>query len=204
MPLIVATLVYGVIGVALYVAVIAGFGNTSSTDYNGNFGFSTGFGTVGSLVFEIVLFVYGAFVQAATLSGILDIADGRPVTVGSFFRPRNFGAVILAALLVGLLSGIGYLLCIIPGVVFTFFAMFTIAFVVDRNLPAFEALKASFTTVRSDIGSALLSWLVQALLMVAGIFACGVGILVGAPLALLIQVYTYRRLAGGPLAPLTP
>jgi uncharacterized membrane protein len=136
-------------------------------------------------VLEILSFAYGTFVQAAVLSGVLDIADGRPVTIGSFFKPRNFGGVILAALLVGLISAIGYLLCVIPGLIFGFFAIFTIAFAIDRGLPAVEALKASVATVRSDIGAALLSWLVQGLV-------------------LLIQVYTYRRLSGGQVAPLTP
>jgi uncharacterized membrane protein len=88
--------------------------------------------------------------------------------------------------------------------VFTFFALFTIAFATDHGLSPIDALKASFTTVRSDIGSTLLSFLVQGLLVLAGFFACGVGILVGGPLALLVQVYTYRRLSGGPIAPLTP
>jgi uncharacterized membrane protein len=50
----------------------------------------------------------------------------------------------------------------------------------------------------------LLSALIQGLLFVVGFFACGVGLLVTAPLAGLIQVYTYRRLSGGPVAPPTP
>jgi len=83
-------------------------------------------------------------------------------------------------------------------------ALFTIAFATDHGLSPIDALKASFTTVRSDIGSTLLSFLVQGLLVLAGFLVCGVGILVGGPLALLVQVYTYRRLSGGPIAPLTP
>jgi uncharacterized membrane protein len=30
---------------------------------------------------------------------------------------------------------------------------------------------------------------------------CGIGLVVAAPVALLIQVYTYRRLSGGSVAP---
>jgi uncharacterized membrane protein len=40
-------------------------------------------------------------------------------------------------------------------------------------------------------------------LVLIGAILCGVGLLVTFPLALLVQVYTYRRLAGGPIAPLT-
>jgi uncharacterized membrane protein len=151
----------------------------------------------------IAVFVYIAFVQAATLSGTLGIADGRPVTIGSFFKPRNFGSVVLAALLVGLLTAIGYLLCVVPGLIFSFFALFTIAFASDHDVSAIGALKASFTTVRANIGSVLVSWLVQGLLVAAGMLACGIGVIVAAPVALLIQTYTYRRLSGGATAPLT-
>jgi len=73
-----------------------------------------------------------------------------------------------------------------------------------RGLAPIDALKASFSTVRAHVGETLLSFLVQGLLVVAGLFACGVGILATGPIALLIQVYTYRRLSGGPIAPATP
>jgi len=144
----------------------------------------------------------------------LDIADGRPVTVGSFFKPRNFGTVVLAGALLSVISAVLELLSL-PGflfallsfvaiVVFTFFALFTIAFATDRGLAPIDALKASFSTVRAHIGETLLSFLVQGLLVVVGFAACVVGILVTGPIALLVQVYTYRRLSRGPIAPLTP
>jgi uncharacterized membrane protein len=85
--------------------------------------------------------------------------------------------------------------------VFSFFALFTIAFATDRGLPAIEALKASFDTVRSNAGSTLLSWLVQFAIVLVGALLCGIGLVVAAPVALLIQVYTYRRLSGGSVAP---
>jgi uncharacterized membrane protein len=34
--------------------------------------------------------------------------------------------------------------------------------------------------------------------------ACGIGMVVAVPIAILIQVYTYRLLSGGAVAPLTP
>jgi uncharacterized membrane protein len=204
-PLVVSILLYSVIGGVLYglVFVLLGNATTTSNPEGAGGSFYAGLGTTGSIVLQLVSYAFGIFAGAASMSGLLDIADGRPVTIGSFFKPRNFGAVILAALLVGFFSAIGYVLCFIPGLVFTFLAMFTIAFVIDRSLPPFEALKASIATVRSDVGSALLSWLVQFLVVLAGVLACGVGALVGAPVALLIQVYTYRRLSGGSIAPLT-
>jgi uncharacterized membrane protein len=166
------------------------------------------------LALSIVSFVFGIFVQAAFLSGGLDLADGRPVAVGSFFKPRNFGNVVLAGALLSVISAVldlislpGFLFALLSFVaiaVFTFFALFTIAFATDRALPPIDALKASVSTVRSHIGETLISFVVQGVLVAVGLFACVVGVLVTGPLALLIQVYTYRRLSGGPVAPPSP
>jgi uncharacterized membrane protein len=219
LPLIVAMLVYAVIGLVVHglVFVLMGGANANTTDVEGDYGasFATSLGPVGMLVLSIVSFVFSIFVQAAFLSGALDLADGRPVSIGSFFKPRNFGTVILAGALLSVISAaldsvsllpnaVFALLSFVAIVVFTFFALFTIAFATDHALAPINALKASFTTVRSHAGDTLLSFLVQGLLLLAGFLACGVGILVAGPLALLIQVYTYRQLSGGQVAPLTP
>jgi uncharacterized membrane protein len=217
-PLILAALVYGVIGVVVHGLVFVLMGgataNTSGVDDDYGASFAASLGTVGTLVLSIVSFVFGIFVQAGFLSGGLDLADGRPVTVGSFFKPRNFGTVILAGALLSVISVVLDLLSLagpllgllsfLAVAVFTFFALFTIAFATDRGLAPIDALKASVNTVQSHIGETLVSFLVQGVLVVAGLFACVVGILATGPLALLVQVYTYRRLSGGPIAPPTP
>ena len=50
----------------------------------------------------------GAAIQSAFLGGLLDIANGQPVTIGSFFKPRNVGSVIIASLIIGIAAGIGF------------------------------------------------------------------------------------------------
>lgn len=213
-PLILSILLYNVIAFVLFFVVgsLIGFSahvTDTGTDSSELF---TGLGVVGALVLEIVLFVLIIFVQAGYLSGVLDLADGSPVTIGSFFKPRHFGTVILAAGLLALVSvAVLALQYAVPGLlfwllthavlaIFGFFAIFTIAFSTDRGLPAVAALTASFTTVRSNIGAALLSALVQFVLIALALLPCFFG-LVTLPLALLIQVYTYRRLSGGQVAP---
>ena len=151
MPLIVATLVYGVVGLVVYglVFVLLGGASASTTDIQGGYGasFTAGLGPAGTLVLSIVLFVLGIFVQAAFLSGVLDIADGRPVSVGSFFKPRNFGNVVLAGALLSVISAVLDAVSLLPSfvfaflsfvavLVFTFFALFTIAFATDRGAAA--------------------------------------------------------------------
>ncbi len=117
----------------------------------------------------------------------------------AFFKFKNLSAVILASLLVGVLAAIGYALCYLPGIVFMFFAMFTMYYVVDRGLGAVDALKASFQLVSKNAVTVLLLFLGIAVVTFVGGLVCFVGTLVALPLALLAQTYVYRRLNNEPV-----
>jgi uncharacterized membrane protein len=206
--LVVATLAYGVVlGIAYALSIVGGgLGGTTTTNtgYGTSYTVSTGPSAVGlavMIVGYLLAFAVGIFAQAAFLSGILDIADGRQVGIGSFFKPRNFGTVILASLLVSVLTGLGSVACVLPGLVVGFFAMFTVPFAIDRSQGAIDALKSSFSTVSSNFGNSFLAYLVQVACVVAGSIVCGIGLLVGGPVGALILIYAYRKLSGGQVVP---
>jgi uncharacterized membrane protein len=211
--LIVPVLGYGVVLTVL--GLVGGllpmaFGESTNTTYTDSYGNTvSGVGVTYSaasfavmIIGYVLLFVVAIYMHAGLLSGCLDIADGKPVTIGTFFKPRNLGAVFLTALLVAVGTWIGLIACIVPGIIFGFLAIFAIPFVVDRSLSPIESVKASIATVRSNVGGALLSWLVQIAAILVGEFLCLVGLLVGFPIALLILTYTYRKLSGGQVVPL--
>jgi uncharacterized membrane protein len=205
---IVPVLVYGALIAALITLtqyLPAALGQQTSgtyTDSSGQtYGSTTvtlGFASVTVMVIgSALIFVVGVFMHAGLTTGCLDLADGKPVTLGTFFKPRNLRGVFLAALLVAVGTWIGALLCVIPGVIFGFLALFTIPFVIDRSVPPVDAVKASIATVRSNVGGALLSWLVQLAAILIGEILCLVGVVVGVPIAQLVLTYTYRKLSGG-------
>jgi uncharacterized membrane protein len=213
--LIVAALIY-----ALIVAVISGivYGLafalapdtvTTYDSYGSGFEYSasTSFGAASIAVMVIgslLLFVVSAAMQSAYLAGSFDIADGRPVTIGSFFKPRNIGTVILASIIVSILTYIGLLLCIIPGLIVTIFTFFAIPAIVDRNLGAIDAIKHSFEITKANFVQVLLTWLIWVVILAVGAAVCYVGLLVAAPVATLFQVYAWRKFSGAPLAELNP
>ncbi|MEZ0353150.1 hypothetical protein [Mycobacterium sp. pR1184] len=205
-----------VVPVLIYVAVITifaliaallpmVFGESTSTTYTDSYGETTSgvdiaYGPASIAVMVVgyvLLFIAAIYMHAGVTTGCLDIADGKPVTIGTFFKPRNIGAVFVVALLIGLGTVVGSILCIIPGVIFAFVTLFAIPFVVDRSLSPTEAIKASIATTRANLVPALLSWLVQYAVVLVGELLCGVGMIAAIPVAALIQVYTYRKLSGG-------
>ncbi|WP_162462298.1 hypothetical protein [Mycolicibacterium sp. CBMA 234] len=209
-PLIVAVLVYGVItavigGLVFGGAVLASPDRAAQTS-DGGMMFAVDFSTVGMVILllgELVLVAIGGVISSAFYVGLLGIADGQPTQIGSFFKPRLIVPMILLTLIVGVAVNIGSFLCVLPGLAIAVCVMFAHAALIDRNLSAIDSLKVSFGIVKAHPGQSILVALVSWLLLVVGAF-CIVGALVTAPLAALMVVYTYRRLSGGQVAPLTP
>ncbi|WP_235672313.1 hypothetical protein, partial [Mycolicibacterium fortuitum] len=231
--LIVPGLVYGAALGAVYVVLmliasaVSPDTTTSYESYDSGISFSSSsnLGAAGGavmLVGGILLLIMGGWIASAYTAGLLDIANGQPVTIGSFFKPRNVGNVILATVLVGLISFAVIFLLFLPSILVPGLALlsmvliwvaefllgalflFTTVAAVDRNLSGVEAVKASFNLAKAKYGTVLLTVLVMMAISLVGSIPCGLGLLVAIPLVLLIQVYAWRRLSGGPVAPLTP
>ena len=214
-PLIIATLVYGLIVVVLQVivnllqaAVSPGVSDYTSSGSGFSYSWSTTSMGLGGILVSIVgwfvSLIVGAAIQSGYISGVLDIANGQQVSVGSFFRPRNIGQVIVAGLIVGVITTIGFFLCIIPGVIASIMLVFTVVALLDRNLSAVDAVKTSFDLSKANFGNVFVTWLAMVAIVFVGALLCGVGLIVAVPVAALILVYAWRRLSGGQVAPLTP
>ncbi len=213
--LIVPTLVYGIVigivyGIVYGVAIaLAPSGVSSYESYGGSvsYSYSAGLGVGSYLVLAlggIVLLVLVAAAASAYIGGVLDIANGQPVQIGSFFKPRNIGSVILATVIVGLLTSIGYVLCVIPGLIVALFTYFTTVIVIERGGSPIDGIKASVELVKANVVPTILAWVVMAAITFVGSLVCGIGLIVALPVAALFQVYAYRKLSGGPIAALTP
>ncbi|MDY6995932.1 MAG: hypothetical protein SW019_05015 [Actinomycetota bacterium] len=211
-PMIVATLVFGLISVGLQalINVIQVLVSPGSTSYmSDDSGLSFSYSATGpaavlvAIVGWIISLIVTAAIQSAFLGGVFDIANGQQVSIGSFFRPRSIGNVIIAGLLVGIITSIGLFLCVLPGLAASIFLMFTIVAVLDRNFSPIDGMKSSFETGKANFGAVLLTWLAMLALVIVGALLCGVGLLVALPVAALLLVYAYRVMNGGPVAPAT-
>jgi uncharacterized membrane protein len=214
-PLIVSALIYGaILGVIygiMYGLMFALAPDPISTYESSEYGFeystSASLGIASTLVLilgSFLIFLVIAAVQSAYIGGVLDIADGQPVSIGMFFKPRNIGNVIITSLIIAILASIGYVLCILPGLAVALLTIFSVLFVIDRNLSPIDAIKASFELVKANLVPVLLTWLALAAIVMVGAIVCGIGLIVAIPVAALLEVYAYRRLSGGEVAALNP
>jgi uncharacterized membrane protein len=149
-----------------------------------------------SLLFSAISWVVQLIVQSVIVKGSLDVTRGRPLDLGSATSGINWGQVIIASLIIGVMTFVGLLLCILPGIAVIFFTFFTLFFVIDRGEDAVTAIKSSFTMVKNNAGVLLLFFLAQFALLIVGLCLFLVGLLVAIPVVVLAQAYTFRTLNG--------
>lgn len=147
-----------------------------------------------------VIFVVAQLIGAAIIRGALGITEGRPFHAADAFKFENAGAVLVTAVLVGVATGVGFILCYLPGIVIAFVTSYAMYFVIDKNLEPVDAIKASFELVKNNLGNTLIWYIVGGLIGGAGAIVCGIGLIFTLPIALLGTAYTYKVLTGQQVA----
>lgn len=192
----------GVVG-TLVTAVLGGNSPRMGFDQGFGMGFgmaeqTPGFADIPSQVLQNVA---GAMVSALFAKAALDVADGAPFNLFGAFGRLNFVNVLVLGLLLGIATTIGFLLCILPGIVIAFLTFLsTYALVDGEGQSPIEAIKTSYRLVTANLGESLLLILLCILVVIAGALALCVGLLVALPVTTLATAYAYRWFSGRPVA----
>jgi uncharacterized membrane protein len=187
-PTLVAWVGIVVVGILVYFVLFAAVGTSSTIARSLVTGLAEG-----------IFFVFAQLLAAGLYRGALRVTDGQDFKVGDMFQGYDKAQVVIAALLIAIGTAIGTVLCYIPGLIVGFLTFFTIMFVVDQQMSAIDAIKASYKLVTENLASTLVFYILAGLVLLVSACICGVGLLVGIPVALLGLAYTYRRLLGQPV-----
>ena len=152
------------------------------------------------LLFFALFFLYAQIVGSGIIRGALGVTEGRPFVAADVFKFNNIGPVVTTSLIVAAGTFVGYLLCVIPGLIFAFATTYSLYFVVDKNMAPMDAIKASIDLVKNNVATTLIWFIVGGLVAEVGLLICGVGGLVSIPVVLLGTAYTYKKLTGQAVA----
>jgi uncharacterized membrane protein len=207
LPLILITLVL-LVG-AVVIQVIGNLVTNAATpeltldpetgQFEGGGGGFFGIVTLLGFLFGVLSFIVNLLIQSAIIKGSLGLTRGHKLDVGSAFSGINWGQVIIAALIIGVLTFIGLILCILPGIAVIFFTSYTLYFVIDRDQDAITAIKSSVAMVKDNFGPLILFFLASVAAYIVGACLCGVGLLVAIPVVVIAQAYTFRTLNNDPV-----
>ena len=172
-------------------AILSNLGFDSRVELNGEeYGFSYGIPFWGYVAPVVRLF---SAIVAANMS--LKVASGRQLEWNDIFSFPNFGASLLVSFLTAVATGVGLILCFIPGIIMAFLLYYSVYFTVDKGMDGIAGMKASWATLSSHVGE-----LFPFALTGVGLYFIGaitlIGWLVTVPLVALLSAYSYVRIQG--------
>jgi uncharacterized membrane protein len=127
---------------------------------------------------------------------------GDAVQVGDVFAGFNLAFIhlTLAGLVKALLTSLGFMLCILPGIYLGVGYVFALPLVIDKKMEFWPAMEVSRRVVHRHWWSTFALVIVLALIACAGFLVCIVGAFVTIPVASASLMYVYEDLFG-PEAP---
>jgi hypothetical protein len=179
-------------------------GQTISTTATRSFGTFV----LASLIAAAIAVIISAALQAALVRGAALATVGDPVDVEASYQYgfRRFGSVFWISLLVGLIVAVGFLLLIIPGVIFLTMLAVAIPALIVENQRGTEALGRSWNLVKGHFWHVLGTIVVAAIItgVISAIFGAiggsnwflqwifgSIGTIVTAPYSALIAILLY-------------
>jgi uncharacterized membrane protein len=159
-----------------------------------------------SVALQVVLQLVGTLVSLLLTLGwlrvALEVTNGVKPELGDVFKANGYGPFILASILFYIGALIGFILLIIPGIIFiaTFgFYGFVIAQRGD-GVGVLESLQRSHELTRGHRWELFGMALVFLLVNIVGLLACIVGVIFTSGITLIAWAYLYRALSGDAVA----
>lgn len=172
-------------------SIFAGIGSSSSGRFLGVW-------SIASIIGTLVSVVIGYFVQASLTRAALEETSGVKATFQSFmnYKGIDLGQILIAAIVIGLATSIGTVLCFLPGIAVALVSCFVLPFIIEDKQDAMTAIRSSWNLWSKNFGTLIGPGLALFGLVVAGFIVCGVGALITLPLAYIGINYGYRVLTG--------
>lgn len=127
--------------------------------------FGVSLATVGLfvVVLLIVSAVYSAIVYGGSVSTLLHALKGgsSDISFSGVFNAgsQRIGQVILLGIAVGIPVVLGMILLIIPGLIVAFLLSLSLHFMIDKKLGIGESMSASYNTIKDNVGSVFMTYL---------------------------------------------
>ena len=176
------------VGVTLLIGIASGVASAIGSGF-GNNGPAVGAGA-------IVNFVLSTLVGMGATAFFLKAHDA-PESVESteLWHPQSFFKYLGATLLAMLVILGGFILLIVPGIIFSLMLMFVSYIVIDRRLGPVEAIGESRRITRGHKWKLLGFVLTIVGINILGLICLLVGLLVSIPVSSLAMVHAYRTLS---------
>jgi hypothetical protein len=154
--------------------------------------------TIGLAFVPVVGWVVGIVLLGGLDYMFIRRIRGEAVQIGDVFAGFNlaFLHLALAGLVKWLLTSLGFVLCILPGIYLAVAYVFALPLVIDKRMEFWPAMEVSRQVVHRHWWSIFVLVIVLWIIACVGFLACFVGALITIPVASAALMYVYEDLFG--------
>ena len=146
-------------------------------------------------LWSILSIVISIIVQIGFTKIIIDLHDGKPLNLTHFYSLYRLVLRFLGAtILYGLIVVAGFILLIVPGIIWAIKFQFYSFLIVDKRLGVMESLKKSSAMTEGVKMDLFIFGMALTLINLLGAIIFGIGLLVSFPTSIMATVYVYRKL----------
>ncbi len=154
-----------------------------------------GFHPLGILLI-IAVVVLTIIVRIGYTKIYLKMADGQPVKIKEIFTEyKLFWKYLGVSILMGLAIMIGFILLIIPGIIFALMYSMAPLILIDTNSGVVTSMKESAAITKGNRIKLLFFFFVACIVNFVGLAAFGLGLLFTVPVTMFASIHVYRTLS---------
>ncbi len=147
-----------------------------------------------SFMLALVSWVVTSIISMGFVNIILKFVDRKKPEYKDLYYITKLFNFMLASLIRGLIIAVGFILLIIPGIIFSIKLQFTEYLIVDKKMDAVDAIKASWEMTKGVKWNLFLLGLLLGLINILGFLCLLIGLIITVPLAMVAEAYVYRKL----------
>ncbi len=152
-------------------------------------------GALLALILQVVLALFNMYIAVGLLYCYIKLYKEGSASFTDLFAGMPFlKSYVIVTILFGLITGVGFLLFIIPGIILALKYLFYQIIVVDEKTQAIEALKRSGQLTDGAKWQLFLFLVILYVLNIAGALCFVIGLLFTVPMTIFAMLYIYNEL----------
>jgi uncharacterized membrane protein len=145
-------------------------------------------------IIVILIWIFDIIISMGIIKITLAVFDNKKPHISDVFYTKPIINYIIVSIIRSLIVLVGFMLLIVPGIIFAIKLQFAEYLVVDKNSGIMDSLKTSWEMTRGVKWNLFVLGILFGLINLVGLLCLLVGLFFTVPLSLMAQAYVYRKL----------
>ena len=150
--------------------------------------------SLASFLFSLLVWIVSSVISMGIINISLEFVDKKKPVLKDLYYTKKIFNFILVSIIRTAIVAVGFILLIVPGIIFAIKLQFAEYLIVDKKLDAVDSLKGSWEMTKGVKWNLFLFGLLLALINVLGFLALIVGLVITVPLSMVATAFVYRKL----------